>query len=94
MIETQLHHESIRMVRRNNDYINNIALSNLKRKGYVSKAHVSTITIRNEREADVRIRADGAIIKFIIKHDTRADLMKEIDRIYRSAVKYAEKYLC
>lgn len=93
MIETQLHHESIRMVKRSNDYTNNIALKKLRDKGYILRAHVSTITIRNEREADVRIRADGAIIKFIIKHDTRADLMKEIDRIYRSTVKYAEKYL-
>ena len=93
MIETQLHHESIRMVKRSNDYVNNIALKKLRDKGYILRAHVSTITIRNEREADVRIRADGAIIKFIIKHDTRADLMKEIDRIYRSTVKYAEKYL-
>lgn len=93
MIETQLHHESIRMVKRSNDYVNNIALKKLRDKGYILRAHVSTITIRNEREADVRIRADGAIIKFIIKRDTRADLMKEIDRIYRSTVKYAEKYL-
>ena len=93
MIGTQLHHESIRMVKRSNDYVNNIALSNIKRKSYISRAHVSTITIHNEREADVRIRADGAIIKFIIKHDTRSELMKEIDRIYRSTVEYAEKYL-
>lgn len=93
MIETQLHHESIRMVKRSNDYVNNIALKKLRDKGYILRAHVSTITIRNEREADVRIRADGAIIKFIIKHDTRTELMKEIDRIYRSTVKYAEKYL-
>lgn len=93
MIETQLHHESIRMVKRSNDYVNNIALKKLRDKGHILRAHVSTITIRNEREADVRIRADGAIIKFIIKHDTRADLMKEIDRIYRSTIKYAEKYL-
>lgn len=93
MIETQLHHESIRMVKRSNDYVNNIALKKLRDKGYISRAHVSTITIRNEREADVRIRADGAIIKFIIERDTRSELMKEIDRIYRSTVKYAEKYL-
>ena len=93
MIETQLHHESIRMVKRSNEYVNNIALSKVRDRGFIKSAHVSTITICNEREADVRIRADGAIIKFIIKHDTRAELMKEIDRIYKSTVKYAERYL-
>lgn len=81
------------MMRNSDTFTNNIALSNLKRKGFIKSAHVSTITICNEREADVRIRADGAIIKFIIKHETRTELMKEIDRIYRSTVKYAEKYL-
>lgn len=93
MIETQLHHESIRMVKRSNEYVNNIALSKLRNKGYITKAHVSTITITNDREALVKIRADGAIIQFIIKHKSRADLMKEIDSIYRNSVKYAERYL-
>ncbi len=93
MVETQLHHESIRMVKRSNEYVNNIALSKLRNKGYIIKAHVSTITITNDREALVKIRADGAIIQFIIKHKSRADLMKEIDSIYRNSVKYAERYL-
>lgn len=81
------------MIRSSDSHTNNIALKKLRDKGYILRAHVSTITIRNEREADVRIRADGAITKFIIKHDTRADLMKEVDRIYRGTIKYAEKYL-
>ena len=93
MIETQLHHESIRMVKRSNDYVNNIALKKLRDKGFINSAHVSTITINNNTSALVKIRADGAILSFTIERDTRAELDEEIDRIYRSTVKYAEKYL-
>lgn len=94
MIETQLHHESIRMIKRSNDYVNNIALSNLKQKGFINSAHVSTVTISNNTSALVKLRADGAIISFTITRDNRLELEKEIDRIYKSAIKYAEKYLC
>lgn len=93
MIETELNNASFRMMKASDEYTNAITRSKLEKKGYVNNAHVSTITIINNTTAQVRLRADGAIIEFDLVKDNRTDLEREIDLIYRNTAKYAEGYL-